>query len=56
MPYLLWNVTRQSLENPALYSSEDEALSYAARIQSAQALQHEEADHVVAAELPGRVA
>jgi hypothetical protein len=40
-------------KNRALYSSEEEALDYAHRIHTAQVLQRDEADEIVAVELPG---
>jgi hypothetical protein len=49
--FVLWNVSKQSFPNNALYSSEEEALDYAGRIQAAQALQVHEADELVAVEL-----
>jgi hypothetical protein len=56
MPFVLWNVSKQSFPNNALYSSKEEAEEYSSRIQAAQALQVEEADEVVAVDLPGPVA
>jgi len=56
MQFVLWNVSKQSFPNNALYSSKEEALDYAGRIQAAQALQVEEADEVVAVNLPGPTA